>query len=308
MLGYYCAYYRYYHPLEFLTSFLNNAANDDDILNGTIYANKRGIKITMPKWGVSRGGYAYDTERNIIAKGLSSVKYVGTAVADQLYHVAHERKYNRFIDVLKAINEETKLNSRVLDILIKIDFFSEFGNQRELFKVVEIFEMFKKGEARQIAKQKVDSDAVLKSIVEKYAVGTTKAGKVSTRYVLLDVWSILEELEDYLKTLGIEDVSARIKIQNSIDALGYIGYVSNDEADYRKLYVLDVYPLKVRRTGEQWAYSVTTQSIGTGKQTRLTVKNACFNREPIAKGDIIYCTHFYRDRDYLNMDGYAHVY
>lgn len=31
LLGYLCAYYRYYHPLEFITSFLNNAANEDDI-------------------------------------------------------------------------------------------------------------------------------------------------------------------------------------------------------------------------------------------------------------------------------------
>ena len=31
LLGYLCAYYRYYHPLEFLTSYLNNAANDGDI-------------------------------------------------------------------------------------------------------------------------------------------------------------------------------------------------------------------------------------------------------------------------------------
>lgn len=47
LLGYLCAYYRYYHPIEFITSFLNNAANEEDIRNGTAYANRVGIQVTM---------------------------------------------------------------------------------------------------------------------------------------------------------------------------------------------------------------------------------------------------------------------
>ena len=76
LLGYLCAYYRYYHPIEFITSFLNNAANEDDIRNGTAYANRIGIKVTMPKWGLSKSEYFFDKDKNIIAKGLTSIKYM----------------------------------------------------------------------------------------------------------------------------------------------------------------------------------------------------------------------------------------
>ena len=98
MLGYLCAYYRYHSPIEFITSFLNNAANEDDIKNGTSYANKVGIKITMPKWGVSKGEYFFDKENNIIAKGLSSIKYMGAKIAEELYDLSKGKHYTRFVE------------------------------------------------------------------------------------------------------------------------------------------------------------------------------------------------------------------
>ena len=113
MLGYLCAYYRYYHPLEFITSFLNNAANADDIKNGTAYANRVGIKVTMPKFGLSKSDYAFDKERNIIAKGLASIKYMSNGLAEELYDVAHKQKYDHFVDVLYCINN-TSLNTNKL--------------------------------------------------------------------------------------------------------------------------------------------------------------------------------------------------
>ena len=61
LLGYLCGYYRYYHPLEFITSYLNNAANDNDGLvirfriedslhhNGiTLTARTVHIRVTKP--------------------------------------------------------------------------------------------------------------------------------------------------------------------------------------------------------------------------------------------------------------------
>ena len=138
MLGYLCAYYRYYNPIEFITSFLNNAANEDDIQNGTMLARQRGIKIIQPKFGVSKGEYFFDKEKNVIAKGVSSVKYMSMAGADELYALSKSNHYDYFIDLLRDINTKTSIDSRQLDILIKIDYFSMFGNQRELFKIIEM--------------------------------------------------------------------------------------------------------------------------------------------------------------------------
>ena len=308
LLGYLCAYLRHYHPLQFITSFLNNAANEDDIRNGTAYANRIGVKITMPKWGLSKSEYFFDTERNIIAKGLTSIKYISAGCAEELYELSHKKKYTRFMDVLLDIEKHTSLDSRQLDILIKIDFFSEFGNQRELFRIAELFDkMFKSGEAKKISKDKVDGTP-LEPIIKKYSVGVTKSGGEAKSYTLLDIESILREVEDAVKAANLPDLSLILKVKNFEDAMGYIGYVSGNEEDRRKLYVSDIYELHRKKDGKQFGYSIITKSIGSGKDARFTVFNPVFNKEPIQKGDIIYCKAFERDGQYFRMTAYDKVY
>ena len=307
LLGYLCAYYRYYHPLEFVTSFLNNAANEDDIRNGTAYANKVGIQVTMPKWGLSKSEYFFDSERNIVAKGLTSIKYMNSHIADELYDVARSRSHSRFVDVLADIDKKTTLNTRQLDILIKIDFFSEFGNQRELLRITDMFyEMFKKGQAKKISKDKVDGTA-LEPIVSRYAVGVTKAGGIAKSYTLLDVDSIMREAEDSIKAIHMEDLSDILKVRNFADVMGYVGYVSGKEEDRRKLYVMDIYPLVRRKDGKQFGYSIITKSIGSGVESRFTVVNKVYDEDPIKKDDIIYCKGFERNGQYFRLTRFEKV-
>ena len=308
LLGYLCAYYRYYHPIEFITAFLNNAANEEDIRNGTAYATHVGIHITMPKWGLSKSDYFFDKEKNIIAKGLSSIKYMSDGLAEELYDVAKSSDYKYFTDVLSAIDQNTSLNTRQLDILIKLDFFSDFGNQRELLRMTEMYyETFKRGTARKISKDKVDG-TVLEPIVSKYSVGVTKSGQFAKSYTILDIDAILHEIEDAIKAAGMDDLSDLVKVRNFVDVMGYVGYVSGREEDRRKLYVLDTFPVCRKKDGKQFGYTVITKSIGSGIEGRFTVFNNIYNKDPIHKGDIIYCTGFKRDGIYFTLTGYHKVY
>lgn len=308
LLGYLCAYYRYYHPIEFITSFLNNAANEEDIRNGTAYANSVGIQVTMPKWGLSKSDYFFDKEKNIIAKGLTSIKFMSAGIAEELYSLAHSKTYTKFVDVLSDIDTKTSLNTRQLDILIKLDFFSDFGNQRELLRITEMFyETFKKGQAKKISKDKIDGTP-LEPIVSKYAVGLTKAGQFAKSYTLLDVDSIMRETEDAIKALHMDDLNDLLKVRNFVDVMGYVGYVSGNDEDRRKLYVMDLFPVCRKKDGKQFGYSVITKSIGSGKESRFTVFNKVFNQDPIHKGDIIYCQSFTREGQYFTMTGYRKIY
>lgn len=307
MLGYLCAYFRYYYPYEFITSFLNNAANEDDIRNGTAYASRIGIRVTMPKFGLSRGEYFFDKDRKIIAKGLSSIKYMSAGTAEELYRIAQEREYDYFVDLLAAM-DKTSLNTRQLDILIKLDFFSDFGNQRELLRIVEMFyDTFKKGQAKQISKSRVEGSP-LESIVSKYAVGTTKTGLNAKKYTILDIWSIMRECESAIMNLHLSDLSDLVKVRNFAEVMGYVGYVSGNEEDRRKLYVLDVYPLVRKKDNKQFGYSVITKSIGSGIESRFTIVNRVYDENPVTKGDIIYCTSFEKNGSYFRMTKYEKLY
>ena len=306
MLGYLCAYYRYYNPIEFITSFLNNAANEDDIQNGTMLARQRGIKIIQPKFGVSKGEYFFDKEKNVIAKGVSSVKYMSMVGADELYALSKSNHYDYFIDLLRDINTKTSIDSRQLDILIKIDYFSMFGNQRELFKIIEMFELFKKGEAKKIRKENVDG-TWLERIVKKCANGKTKSGEDVKSYTIIDMDELLQDIEHFIKGSHVNDLSVFMKAKNFRDIMGYAGYVSGEECDRNKLFITNVYPVRRKKDNEVFGYSVLTQSIGSGKESRMTVFKKRFDQDPIREGDIIICKRWERDKIYFRMLDYEHL-
>lgn len=307
ILTYFCGYFRYHYPLEFITSFLNNAANDDDIKNGTEFAHRVGIEITMPKWGVSRSDYYFDKEKNIISKGLSSIKYMSERTAEQLFALAHDKQYDHFIELLKDIAEKTELDSRQMDLLVKLDFFSDFGNQRELLYILDMFNnTFKKGGAKQIKKSKV-ADTILQPIIERYSNGKTKDGKDSANYVLTDINQIMIESEDTIKAKGLRDLSVYEKVRNFENVMGYNGYVSGKTEDRNKLYVNDIRPLTRKKDGKQFGYSIYTTSIGSGISSRFTVLNRLFDTIPVKKKDIICCVNWHRNGQYFNMDYYTKV-
>ena len=304
MLTYLCAYYRYYYPLEFLTSFLNNAANDDDIQNGTAYANKVGIQITMPKWGVSRSDYYFSKDRMIIAKGLSSIKFIGKKDADKIYRLSVTDKFDKFVDLLAKIENDRILDTRQIGILLRLDFFSEFGNQKELLEISRVFYgTFKKGLAKKI---KVDSlsGSILEPIVQKYSIAETKSGALAKSYTIVDMQSILEETETAIKGLNLPDIDLLEKCKNFNEIMGYAGYVSGREEDRPKLYISDIFPLKRKKDGKEFGFSVKTKSLGSGKDSSMTVFNTTFNKKPIKKGDIIHCKRWRADRGYFVLEEY----
>lgn len=308
-IGYICGYLRYYYPLEFLTAALNIFGdNTDKTAEITKYAKKVGIQVTMPKWGLSRGTYYFNRERNTIAKGLTSIKYMSAALADELYEMSESKRYDRFVDVLADLDKKTSCDTRQLDILIKLDYFSEFGNQRELLRITDLFyQTFKRGQAKQIKKSVVDGTP-LEPIISKYAVGVTKSGGIAKSYTLLDVSSILRESEDALKAVGMPDLSDIDKVRNFYDVMGYIGYISGKTEDRPKLYVLDIFPVCRKKDGKQFGYSVLTKSIGSGKESRFTVFNAVYKEDPIKKGDIINCKGFQREGQYFTLTRYEKVF
>ena len=47
LIGYLCAYLRHYHPADFITSYLNNADNEDDIVAGYELAKVYKVNIYL---------------------------------------------------------------------------------------------------------------------------------------------------------------------------------------------------------------------------------------------------------------------
>jgi DNA polymerase III alpha subunit len=300
LIGFLCAWLRYYHPHEFITAYLNNAANDDDIKAGTELAELYGIRITSPRFGVSKSDYMFDREKQVVSKGISSVKYMNKKAPMELYDVYHKYHPRMFMDVLKLIDEHTSCDDRQISNLIRIDFFYEYGNVRELQRIYDIYKYFKRGKAKTIKKDKL-KEGPLKKIIAANSKDTNDKGEVLKSYKILNMDAILEECEDYIKTLELPDADLKSKINDQLDLMGYVDITTNKEEDRRKLYVMETYNLKYG--GQIWGVAITVRSIGTGKQARLTVKRDLFNKKPFGKKSILYAEQLYKNQKgywYLN--------
>lgn len=294
MIGYLCAYLRYYYPAEFITAYLNDANNEDDIKNGSALAELYGIQIVPPRYGISKDRYVYDKDRNVIAKGINSIKYMNSTVANELYDLAKRSDPRTFMSLLTLMNNETSIDTRQRDILIKIDFFVDFGNVTELSRIASIFVFFKNGTAKKVQKDKISGQML--DVVSKYATDKNKNGTEAKSFTITDMAGLLNECESVIKSLHLPDLDLKCKIQNQIELMGYIDLTTNKKEDRRKLLITDVFPLSSKKDNTVWGYAAQTRSIGSGKVSRLTIRSSVYAKTPVKRFDIIYAKELEKNR------------
>ena len=179
--GYAEGWLRYYYPLEFITVALNNCADKEEKTRAlTDYAAKVKIPIVAPKFGHSKGDYFCDKEKNVIYKGIGSIKNMNDTVADEMYSLSQNNHYCHFTDLLYDLKSKTTLRSNQLDILIKLNFFSDFGEPQKLLYTVERFD--KLSSRKTIRIDQLDEMSVERQDIERFS------GKISpTRIEEIDV-------------------------------------------------------------------------------------------------------------------------
>jgi DNA polymerase-3 subunit alpha len=100
------------------------------------YAKTRGIELKPIQFGHSRAKYSFNRDTNEIYKGISSIKFLNTRVAEELYQLAQDKDYNRndWVGLLTDIFP-TSVDTRQMEILIRLDFFREFGEKEVLLEI-----------------------------------------------------------------------------------------------------------------------------------------------------------------------------
>lgn len=310
LVGYLCAYLRYYYPYEFVTSLLNNAANESDIAGATQLAKQLKISITPPRYGSSSDVYGFNKETKKISKGAASIKHMNAAASVALYQLSHEEK-RTFSETLCEIRKRKAADAQQLDILISVDYFQQFGNITELTRILDLVREFKSGETKSYRCAKVGE--TMKPLIERHASNLKKDGKPGTSYKFsceADVIAFLNECEELILSYHLDDVSYRVKAANQQEYLGYIALETGMEDDKRKLYVADVYELPNKFRGGVWKYKITTSGLFSGKSSSIAISPVVFNRMPLKKGDIIQVPDgglFKDNKGYWNLSYYKIV-
>lgn len=258
--GYISGYLRYYYPLQFLTAAFNIFSDKEDkIVNITEYANKIGIPIKDIKFRHSKAEYNCDISENVIYKGVKSIKYINEDVANALYNMRNQH-FDSFIDIIKVFPG----NSKQLDILIKLNYFSEFGSIGTLLRTVEMYNMY--GGKKVLKKDKCHLPTELLS---KYCAETEKQWRVQ------DQDGFIKELCDMIPK------DCRVPIQSEIEwskeYLGYISIVMPEKKDVG--YVMDI--------NTKWSPRITMYQLWNGITVTYKLQKKAYEKNPFNKGCLL---------------------
>ena len=277
LIGYMCAYLRYYYPAQFITAFLNYAANDEDIKNGTQLARLKGIKIISPKFRHSTSVYSCDN--NIVYKGTSSIKGLSKTIGDKLYSLK-DKNYPTFLDFLLDCKKNS-IGIADLTILIKLDYFSEFGTIGKLLKYIDIYnELYSK---KMIKK---DKEYLVKRIyLSGFCTKETEkqySGFDSER-CLRELWKLMEK--------DNQDIPFRDKIKYQLDYFGYINLI-DENANPEHWMVTD---FVVRGNNRM----VSLYRLKDGERQTVKIRANTYTSNPFNKGDILQIICFIKEGKWM---------
>ena len=246
----YGAYLKSHYPLEYYTVALNYYSSDEDRTKKLVQELKYfNIRLSHAKFGKALDKYFFDKKNKTIYKGVSSIKFINSDVAKQLYDLAQNKVYDNFIDLLIDILFNTGCNSRQMEILIKSEYFSHFG---DVNKLLYLYNEFKDGKGCCIKKSHKEETkqkriAILKDLEKNYTN---------------------QEVIRYIDLL-------RFKLQNGIDVIE-----PNKEYDSHKFIITSL-----RYNQESKKASGTLLQLRTGNIVQVKFKTVKASMEVLKEDD-----------------------
>ena len=288
-MGYACAYLRYYYPTEFITCCLNiNKDNSDKTTAVTEYARTVGVKIVPIKFGHSRADYACDAANKKVYKGVASVKNLNNTVSEELYTLSQSHVYDNFIDLLEDIATKTSCNSRQLDILIRLNYFADFGEIEELLYKTHYFAALfdkNKGYKKQLKKSTAKKNGVDLGKLDDFAEFTvSKTNPDDGNYKNLRSKELLLDLQYTGEPRSISNI-----ITDQQEFLSYIDYI---DPNFDNRYIA------VTNLDTSYSPKFVAYCLKTGKTCPMKVRKTrsgksaiiytTFKEKPFKNGDILY--------------------
>ena len=274
----YGAFLKAHYPLAYYTTALNNYDGDEErtikLTDEIKYFN---IKIKQPKFRYSKSNYVMDKQTNSIYKGISSIKYLNTQVGELLYSL-RDNQYNSFVDLLIDINK--KINRRQMEILIKLDYFSEFGKSSKLMQVYELFNnIYGKKQLRK------DKYPHLNEYFSRHCANETAA-----MYKLDDT---IELLKDIVKDIPNENINIVERVMAWKEYVGSCSLI--DKTNPRDCVVTDV-DLKYTPRVEMYC-------VGSGNNEWVKRSKRIWKNNKLQKGELVNLCEVHKKHKRKNVEG-----
>lgn len=261
------AYLKAHYPLEFYKCVLqrfSNKGEKDKVSLIKQEAIKRGIAIKEIKFGDDNREFNIDHDNNAIVQNMAGIKNMPKATPQALYELGQSGIKTR-TQLYQALMDDSRINSKAIDILFKLDYFSAFAHPNRLLAEFEIYSKYI--DAKVISKKNLTNEQMdmLRNIGAK---------ETATQFRNFDNMELIKAL---IKNRSIPKTSIYQRIKWQIEFLGYS--TLNDSAiDPSYWMVVDV------ESGPYERKDATLYNIcyGVTRQYRLNKKfNAKHEMQPL---------------------------
>ena len=266
----YCAYLKANYPYEFyetLLQFHSDRGEKDKVAAlKSEMETAFGIKEGQYKFGRDNRKFIIDKENHCIQPSLLSIKGLSQGFANDLYELGKEH-FNSFLELLPRLKALKTGNSAKIDTLIRLNYFSDFGDIGKLLMIVKIYEQY--AESTIIKKEKCLID---REIMLRFATETEK------QYRIIDKKKFVSYLCDNSTP---EPYTLAQRLKDEQELLGRNVYMDS-KLKYQG-FVIDV--------NTSFSPKITLYDLSTGKTETIKCYKKTFAEQPLAKGMIIiYCT------------------
>ncbi len=140
--GLYCAYEKTMYPYEFYATILKLYTDKGKKEKVSLIIDEmkryKGIELKPARFGHNNSDWYIDKENHTISQSLASVKGIGQNVSDDL-NVMKDMHFDTFVDLLYYVLMNTSIKKNQIDILIRIGYFSQFGEEQKLLTIAAEF-------------------------------------------------------------------------------------------------------------------------------------------------------------------------
>ena len=286
IIAYICMYLKVHHTKEFFCAYVNSVNDDIKKISKCVREIKR-MEVPIYRGKYNNCNATTKVYKNGIMMGINTIKFCGESLADELNFLKTEssKKSNMtFVELLDII-KNCNINKTELDALIKLDYFSDFGKNARLLKIISLYNGVKDKkqkvlfpslrDCKEISKSKIDlySEFGLNEyILKKYSQETAK------KYKVLDNVGLLNEM---MRDIPNASLSIQKQIEFEMSICKYSIYTNSDIP--KNCWIVIEYKVYKDPTKPY----ITLRNLNTGEEIKTRIKQSyVYKQKPFGEYSI----------------------
>lgn len=292
----YGAYLKAHYPYEFYSVMLQSSSEKGDKDKVAAYKSEMkeafGIQEGKYKFRKDNRMFSIDKDMHCIHPSLVSIKGFSQSVANELYTLK-DCNVDNFVDLLLLFKDKTTVGAGKLEQLIKIDYFSEFGNINKLLKLFTVFnkvyDTSKKTFKKQISKDKINEYTVItEDLVKAFSHKET-----DKTYMMVDMYGMLKDLS----SIDFKDISTVQKAKYQYDVLGIINIIDSTKKGVACVTSIDT----------KYSPKLSCYALANGNTINVKIDKRTFKKFPLEEGNMIQIQNTIpKEKQLLGEDGEYH--